>query len=257
MRSIAIGAALSGALALAVTSAPAAQADEVWGGDTTITSVTVNGGKPIVVGVSNKVTFSGSVTATDPDGIEMARVFVSHGGPEEDDVDTAAAFGRPTCTAVDAATKTCVVPFTLDPRDLQKNAQAGQWNVGVDAFDKGNGGISLDAYKHTNVQRYSKLSVNASPEPVAKGKTITVTGKLTRANWETHDYRGYTNQPVKLQFRKAGTSTYNTVKSVHTDASGTLRTTVAASTDGYWRYSFAGTSTTAPLTTAGDYVDVR
>ena len=54
-----------------------------------------------------------------------------------------------------------------------------------------------DAYKYTNIQRYSKLSVNASPEPVAKGKTITVTGKLTRANWETHDYRGYTNQPVK------------------------------------------------------------
>ncbi|MFF3415441.1 calcium-binding protein [Streptomyces sp. NPDC002698] len=257
MRSIAIGAALSGALALAVASTPAAQADEVWGGDTTITSVTVNGGKPIVVGVSNKVTFSGSVTATDPDGIEIARVFVYHGGPEEDDMDTAAAFGRPACTAVDAATKTCVVPFTLDPGDLQKNTQAGQWNVGIDAFDKGNGGIALDVYKHTNVQRYSKLSVNASPEPVAKGKSITVTGKLTRANWETHDYRGYTDQPVKLQFRKAGTNTYTTVKTVYTNSTGSLKTTATAAGDGYWRYYFSGTSTTATVKTAGDYVDVR
>ncbi|MGW1531580.1 calcium-binding protein [Streptomyces aureus] len=211
MRSIAIGAALSGALALAVASTPAAQADESWGGDTTITSVTVNGGKPIVVGVSNKVTFSGSVTATDPDGIDMARVFVWHGGPKEEDTDLTVPFGRPACTAVDAATKTCAVTFTLDPRDLRKNSRAGQWNVAVDAFDKGKGGISLDAYRPTNVQRYSKLSVNASAEPVAKGRTITVTGKLTRNGCRGH----------------------------------------------YWRYYFSGTSTTATVKTAGDYVDVR
>lgn len=257
MRSIAIGAALSGALALAVASAPTAQADESWGGDTTITSVTVNGGKPIVVGISNEVTFSASVTATDPDGIATARVFVWHGGPKEEDTDMTVPFGRPTCTAVDAATKTCVVPFTLNPRDLQKNSWAGQWKVGVDAYDKGNGGISLDAYKYTNIQRYSKLSVNASPEPVTKGKTITVTGKLTRANWETHDYRGYTNQPVKLQFRKAGTDTYTTVKTVYTNSTGNLKTTATAASDGYWRYYFSGTSTTATVKTAYDYADVR
>ncbi|MFF3535203.1 calcium-binding protein, partial [Streptomyces sp. NPDC002466] len=32
---------------------------------------------------------------------------------------------------------------------------------------------------------------------------------------------------------------------------------VKASVDGYWRYSFAGTSTTPTVTTAGDFVDVR
>ncbi|MET8290067.1 DUF5707 domain-containing protein [Streptomyces sp. NPDC005132] len=97
-----------------------------------------------MVGISNTVTFSASVTATDPDGIDTARVFVWHGGPKEEDTDMTVPFGRPTCTAIDATTKTCVVPFTLNPRDLQKNSWAGQWKVGVDAFDRGNGGISLD-----------------------------------------------------------------------------------------------------------------
>lgn len=42
-----------------------------------------------------------------------------------------------------------------------------------------------------------------------------------------------------------------------TGSGGALRTTVKATTDGYWRWSFAGTSTTANATTTADYVDVR
>ncbi|WP_437098508.1 hypothetical protein [Streptomyces flavidovirens] len=86
-----------------------------------------------------------------------------------------------------------------------------------------------DAYTTTRVQRHSTLTVNAGPEPVASGKTLTVTG----------------------------TSTYSTVKTVNTSSTGGLTTTVAASTDGYWRWSFAGTTTTPAVTAAGDYVDVQ
>ena len=72
----------------------------------------------------------------------------------------------------------------------------------------------------TLLQRYSKLTVNASPEPVKKGKTITVTGKLSRANWDDNKYHGYTDQPVKLQFRKKSTTTYTTVKTIKTNSTG-------------------------------------
>lgn len=92
-----------------------------------------------------------------------------------------------------------------------------------------------------------------------KNKTITVTGALTRADWETHKYAGYTRQPVKLQFRKKGTSTYKTLKTlktVTTDSRGKLRTTAKATADGYFRCSFAGTSTTPAVASAADYVDV-
>ncbi|MGW2749218.1 hypothetical protein [Streptomyces sp. NPDC001450] len=100
--------------------------------------------------------------------------------------------------------------------------------------------------------------VNASPEPVTKGKTLTVTGKLVRADWETPGgCHGYAGQKVLLQFRKKGTSAYATVKTVTTDGSGNLKTTVKASVDGDWRYRFAGTPTTASATAGGDFVDVR
>ena len=107
------------------------------------------------------------------------------------------------------------------------------------------------------LQRYSKLTVNASPEPVVKGKTVTVVGSLTRANWETHKYAGYTVQPVKMQFRVKTSSTYTTLKTVTSDSHGNLKTTSTAKVDGYWRYSFAGTATTPAVSAAGDYVDVK
>ncbi|MCL6671202.1 hypothetical protein M8J74_22640, partial [Streptomyces panaciradicis] len=119
------------------------------------------------------------------------------------------------------------------------------------------GFASQDNLGTTKLQRYSKLTVNASPEPVTKGKTITVTGKLSRANWEDFAYHGYTNQPVKLQFRKKGSSTYTTLKTITSDSTGNLKTTTKATVDGYFRYSFAGTSTTPAVSAAGDYVDVK
>jgi hypothetical protein len=72
---------------------------------------------------------------------------------------------------------------------------------------------------------------------VKKNTTITVTGALTRANWETYKYGGYTGQPVRLQFKKKGTGTYTTLKTVTTDGKGNLRTTTKATADGYFRYS--------------------
>ncbi|PBC87046.1 hypothetical protein BX261_7181 [Streptomyces sp. 2321.6] len=90
-----------------------------------------------------------------------------------------------------------------------------------------------------------------------KDKTITVAGALTRADWETYKYGGYTKQPVKLQFKTKGTSTYKTLKTITTDSEGNLRTTTKATADGCFRYSFAGTSTTPAVASTADYVDVK
>lgn len=57
--------------------------------------------------------------------------------------------------------------------------------------------------------------------------------------------------------KEAGASTYTTAKTVHSDQYGNLKATVTASTDGCFRYSFAGTTTTSAVNAAGDFVDVR
>ncbi|GAA2431485.1 hypothetical protein [Streptomyces glaucus] len=164
-----------------------------------------------------------------------------------------------TCTATSATTATCKGDIDVYPAYGELfNSDAGTWKGGALALD-----YRTEAYADqgdlgtTKVQRYSKLTVNASPEPVKKGKTITVTGKLSRANWEDNKYHGYTNQSVKLQFRKKGSSTYTTIKTIKSNSTGELRTTVTASADGYYRFSFAGTTTTPAVNAAGDYVDVQ
>lgn len=59
---------------------------------------------------------------------------------------------------------------------------------------------------------------------------------------------------VALRFKKSGSSTYTTVKTVSTDSSGELGTTVTANSAGTWRRTFAGTGTTSGATAYGDSV---
>ncbi|MEU4896128.1 DUF5707 domain-containing protein [Streptomyces sp. NPDC044780] len=256
-----IVAGFAGALALSALAIPgAAQADEV-SGDIRVTKVVVNGGKNIVLGTTGVKTFTIAVTATDDSGIEVGRTFPVmwhrplpngdyYGLVVPDDI-----AGK--CVRESFTTTTCTYTLEINPRIDLDNTTAGTWTVSAHALANDGDYITKDSAAKAKVLRNSRLTVNASPEPVKKNKTITVRGALTRANWETYKYGGYTKQPVKLQFKKKGTSTYKTLKTVTTDSKGNLRTTTKATADGYFRYSFAGTSTTPAVASAADYVDVK
>ncbi|WP_405584397.1 DUF5707 domain-containing protein [Streptomyces sp. NBC_01092] len=250
---------VTGALALSALAVPVAQADEVEG-DTAISNVVVNGGKAVVVGSTAKKTITVSFTVKDSSGVDWAQAILYHGASIESSDSGAVANssdGRATCTVASATTSNCKSTFDLEPGVNLINSVAGSWKVWAIAAGNDADYVQKDNAKSFNVQRASKLTVNASPEPVAKGKTITVTGKLTRANWDRGTYNGYVTQPVKLQFRKNGSNTYTTLKTIKTNSTGDLKTTVTASTDGYFRYSFAGTATTPAVNATGDFVDVR
>ncbi|MGW7071501.1 DUF5707 domain-containing protein [Streptomyces sp. NPDC054855] len=277
MRIRATVAVLTGTLALSALVVPAAQAadgpndpklapfaanapaDEVVG-DTKITKVVVNGGKNIVVGTTEKKKFTIAVTATDPEGIYDADALLWHGSDAETDVDGLLFSDEAgaTCKVVNATTSTCTVNVTADPKlDLYSNILAGKWKVSAYAIGNDADSISKDTVGYASIQRNARLTTNASPEPVKKGKTLTVTGALTRANWDTLKYAGYTKQSVKLQYKKKGATSYSTLKTITSDSKGNLRTTVTASADGYYRYVFAGTSTTPAVTSTSDFVDVN
>ncbi|MER5278337.1 calcium-binding protein [Streptomyces sp. NPDC002809] len=236
-----------GVLALTALAVPAAQANGHYG-DTAITKVTVNGGKNVVVGTSLVKKFTVSVTAKDNSGIKGMEIDLV--GPS---------FGSFSADSTRCSGNTCTASFAIDPKvDLPySNDIAGTWYV--DAWVDAKDGDFVWAEKSGTFkfQRAASQTVNAAPEPVKKGKAITVTGKLARANWDDFKYHGYTNQPVKLQFLKKGSKTYTTVKTLKTNSTGTLKTTVTASVDGYWRYSFAGTASTPAVNSTGDFVDVQ
>ncbi|MFI8891956.1 hypothetical protein [Streptomyces paradoxus] len=277
-------AAVSGALALSALVVPAAQAADAPSGkqafssaaadagtattastlDVTFSNMKVNSGKNIVVGTTNVVSVPVTYTVThaadlDTGSDNFATGPLIYHGSSMDTADNLLISDDPaTCTAASSTVLNCKGVINIRPADGDLfNSDAGTWGAGAlavtsDDAEKMQGGLGT-----TKVQRYSKLTVNAGPEPVYKGKTITSTGKLSRANWEDNAYHGYTNQPVKLQFRKAGTSTYTTLKTVYSDQYGNLKATATAAYDGYWRFSFAGTTTTPAVNATGDYVDVR
>ncbi|MCF3132865.1 calcium-binding protein [Streptomyces olivochromogenes] len=259
MRIRVLGAAVTGALALSAFAVPAAQADDSRG-DTKISNVVVNGGKAVVVGATGSKTFTVSFTVTDDSGVDWAQAILYH-GPSIDEADSGAVAnssdGRSSCTKVDATKSTCKAGYTVTARSNLINKVAGSWKVWAVARGKDSNFVQKDNVKSFPIQRASKLTANAAPEPVKKGRTITVTGALTRANWDAAKYSGYATQPVKLQFRKKGASSYTTLKTVKSDSRGNLKATTTASADGYYRFSFAGTSTTPAVNAAGDLVDVR
>ncbi|MFD5075747.1 calcium-binding protein [Streptomyces sp. NPDC058371] len=239
--------------------ATAAQAEDGGSGNITIDKVVVNGGKPVVVGTTKAVSAKVAVTASDDSGIAET-TYISAFGPTPNFAQIWYDDGEITCVKASATTSTCTGTLTFDPEastGFVDNSAAATWDLGTLVSANDSDYIHRDAATTFKVQRYSKLTVNAAPEPVKKGKTITVTGKLSRASWDDNKYHGYTNQSVKLQFRKKGSSTYTTLKTIKSNSAGNLKTTVTASTDGYFRYSFAGTSTTPAVNAAGDLVDVQ
>ncbi|MDG5807707.1 hypothetical protein P9869_34645 [Streptomyces ossamyceticus] len=278
MRKLAIGAVVSGALALTGLAAPSALADSP---NLSFGAVTVNNGKPIVVGVKDAVTVPVTYSFTRPsdlvidyekNGLAIALYRGRLASPANGLEGSAK---QPVCTTTattdTTVTQSCATKVTVDPRENLMGAEdATTWkvaavygHVSVDEDDSDdhisfeNGFDIWGNLGTTKLQRAAKLTVNAAPEPVVKGRTLTVKGTLTRANWETGSYSGYRDQQVTLQFKAKGATAYADVKTVTSGTGGALSTTVKALKDGAYRYTFAGTSTTAAKTSAGDSVDVK
>jgi len=234
-------------------------------GGTTFKNGVVNKGKDIVLGVTGKKAVPVTFTAFDEEGLALTMAFLWQGTDSSSTDTITGALGtddNPVCTETTVEggySYSCKAVFTIDPAvDFKDgNGIAGPWKLFLGAYDLYANASADDDVAKASIKRAAKLTVNASPEPVKKGKTITVTGKLTRADWSTGKTTGYATQPVKLQFRKKGSSTYTTLKTVKTSRTGALSTTTKAGVDGDYRFVFAGTFTTGAATAPGDVIDVR
>ncbi|WP_200304982.1 hypothetical protein [Streptomyces adelaidensis] len=247
-----------GAAALVLLAATGAHAEGK--GDVRVTKAVVKGGKNVIVGTSKTITFPVAITVRDNSGVKgLTRVSTFN-------ADNAGSFFDWTgtkCVKKSRTTSVCTATMTVDPEWIPQstegdtNAAAGVWQV--NATVKANDG---DYWISDNIARYkvkraSTLTTVVKPAKVAKGAKVTVTGSLTRANWETLKYGGFTGQPVQLQFKKKGATRYTPVKTVKTGGAGKLSTKVTATSAGSWRWYFPGTTTTARVTSAGDAVTLK
>lgn len=251
-------AAAGGAVALVLVTATGAHAEGE--GDIRVVKTVVNGGNNVILGTSKTVTYPIAITIKDDSGVkgltDVSTFNKTNGYGFGDWTDT-------TCVKKSSTTSVCTATIKIDPGWLpgsmpeDANVAAGVWTV--NATVKANDGdywIS-DGIAEFKMKRASRLTTDATPEPVAKGTQLTVNGKLTRANWENLEYHGFTGQSVKLQFRPVGAAHYSTVKTVRTGTHGKLSTKVTVTSAGSWRWYFPGTTTTARIISAGDPVALK
>ncbi|MGW3987616.1 hypothetical protein [Streptomyces sp. NPDC004830] len=245
--------AVAGGAAAVFTAVAAVPAGAAEGG-VAFTRVQVNDGKPIVIGTSKEVAVPASFRMATTRAWEYPAVYLYRDNGDE----LWHAIETSDCHRVSAGVCDFDETMYFDPSvwDM-RNSEAGVWKVAARVHFDGDGGDTDHEDLTVEVKRNSRLTVNASPEPVDKGRTLTVTGKVTRADWQTRKYASYGGRLVSLQFKPAGTASYSTVKKVYANGSGELRTTVKASTTGTWRWAYYGNTTTGPSTSSGDSVVVR
>lgn len=257
--------AVAGGMALVGVglTAPAAHAAE---SDISFSNVVINNGKPIVVGISAEVEVPLTYTVKSSVALDSwwVEAYRSNGSTKYLLAISTTRWSCRTSSAGGYTFRDCDETMSIDPDGMPGgngnhlvNSDAAEWKT-LGTGIKKNGGYDTDLLSATvRLQRASRIqNANASPEPVAKGKPITVTGTVQHANWSQHRYDNYGGRLVKLQFKPAGSSTYSTVKTVTASSTGSLKTTVTASQDGTWRWSYGGNTTTGASNSTGDYVDV-
>ncbi|MEU1491710.1 hypothetical protein ABZ456_15805 [Streptomyces sp. NPDC005776] len=249
-------AVVAGGAALVFTGVAGVPAGAAEGG-VAFSRVSVNGGKPIVIGVQERVEVHAVFRMTTKLRYDLGPMVFPYRGTTENAETVQSAIIGSDCKVVDSAKGICDFEewLYIDPRDLDfGNEDAGTWRTAAQVYLPGDTQDIDDVNLPLRIQRATRVTVDASPEPVAAGKTITVTGRVTRANWDTHTYQGYAGRTVSLQFKASGASSYKTVRTATSSATGALRTTVKATGPGTWRWTYYGDTTSAAASSAGDYV---
>ncbi|AQZ60491.1 unnamed protein product [[Actinomadura] parvosata subsp. kistnae] len=128
---------------------------------------------------------------------------------------------------------------------------AGKWNYAATA--KGDGGevTQTGAFDVVKALTTKIVDFDASPDLVAKGDTIRVTGRLLA------DGKGYDGQTVSITFRERGSDNYREVTKVTTGRGGWFGARAEANATGWWRAEFAATGTARASVSDADRVDVR
>ncbi|MDT9692261.1 hypothetical protein Q5762_28820 [Streptomyces sp. P9(2023)] len=230
-------------------------------GDVRISRVKVNGNNPIVVdGALGQFELSpeASFTATSPAGIARGGMTLYKGSYESPDAVIPLLWT--TCTPANGTAASCKGNLNIAPRHLADNALAGAWKVAVWAESQdGTSYADVHAAQTVRIVRTTRLTTDATPEPVTKGATLTVTGRFTVTDWLTGGQLGHPQQRVNLEFRRSGSTDWTRVGSAVTDSTGKAAVTLKATYDGEYRW-IGGPSliiTTAGPALSPDTIDVR
>ncbi|MFI1015910.1 HtaA domain-containing protein [Streptomyces sp. NPDC020965] len=95
---------------------------------------------------------------------------------------------------------------------------------------------------------------NAKPEPVRKGKPITVTGTLRSLDGT---WKATSGQSLTILFKADGAKTWTKQSTTRTNSKGVFSKAFTAKKDGSWKAEFKATSVRLGSSSGSDRVDVR
>ncbi len=281
-RPAALGVVATGTLALAAAFLPVAHAAPVAGAttqvrvtpavsttntmDVTFSAVSVDkGAATFPVGTTNTVavpyTYTLTARGVDPSHAGFSTALDLYRGAVTGPANQLSG-GNASCERVSAAsgavTETCSGHVDIHPHELHTADAGATWKGVAYAYDAASTGwAQRGTWPAPRLTRYATAKAAVSAGSVAHGRTVTVSGTLVRASWDTHKYWGYAGVRVAVQFRPENGTAYTTVTTLTTDADGTVRGSVTPSASGYWRVSFAGSATTSSATATGVAVTVH
>ncbi|MER7439193.1 hypothetical protein [Micromonospora avicenniae] len=224
--------------------------------DTRLVKTVINNGNPIAFGASGSITVPVTVQiAEDSGGLATVDAKLrSFGGLFFAFLDGPAGHNM-TCAPVPATMFTCTGAATFGMGYVENTSAGRPVQLTLDGYAYDSGRYDLLSDPADNVLLLKKAGLvapDAGSGAVRKGGSLTITGKLTYPDWNRLEAGGnsfyslaYAGQPVSLEFKKAGTSSYTRVRTVTSAADGTVRTTVTADASGTWRWSFAGAGVVA------------
>lgn len=150
--------------------------------------------------------------------------------------------------------------FTIDPEYLGYTTDQTA-NVEADAYDISGREVFLARRDGLTIKKNSYWSyMNAWPENVKKGKTLTIGGTPRVADWanDTYDYGLPDGGMVDVQFNPEGPAGWSTVvQGARVGEAGYRYATVTAKTTGNWRLHFRGNSKDDGSYSANDWIVVK
>ncbi|MFF0432860.1 hypothetical protein ACFYU9_11615 [Streptomyces sp. NPDC004327] len=230
-------------------------------GSITVGNVVVNSAKPIVPVVSGgEETYNARFTVDAPGGLGSAGLHFYHGAYANPDgllyIFPGQCTKRTTGTTYD-----CTTEFHMNAATyIGLNKLAGAWSIAAWAHSADGASVYQGPVPgQATFRRSSAFALTSvTPQPVTRGGTLTVKGRLTGAAWEYGAQTGLAGQKVELQFKKAGAGTTWTIAATGTtDATGAVTIRRAAWNDGSWRLVYGGSATSTWAPTSPKYVDVR
>jgi hypothetical protein len=140
-------------------------------------------------------------------------------------------------------------------RTFGRSDAPGTWNVTAKASSVVGTGQANKDFQVNQVWETDLAGFGASPEPVDKGDTLTLQGRLLLNG--TEGWKPYNAQKVYIAFRAEGSAGYDRVAYDYTDSKGRFSAGVKADRTGWWRAEYDGSEVAHKATSDSDQVDVR